>query len=38
MNLPSPIQRLYDPIWENQEIELYIKREDLIMFLLFGML
>ena len=30
MNLPSPIQRLYDPIWENQEIELYIKREDLI--------
>ena len=30
MNLPSPIQRLYDPIWENQEIEVYIKREDLI--------
>ena len=30
MNLPSPIQRLHDPIWDNQEIELYIKREDLI--------
>ena len=30
MNLPSPIQRLHDPIWDNQEIELYVKREDLI--------
>lgn len=30
MNLPSPIQRIYNPIWDNQNIELYIKREDLI--------
>lgn len=30
MNIPSPIQRIHDPIWDNQKIELYIKREDLI--------
>ncbi len=30
MNLPSPIQRIFDPIWDDKEIELYIKREDLI--------
>lgn len=30
MNLPSPIQRIHDPLWNNQRIELYIKREDLI--------
>lgn len=30
MNLPSPLQRLYDPIWDKLDIEFYIKREDLI--------
>lgn len=30
MNLPSPIQRIHDPIWDNLGIELYIKRDDLI--------
>lgn len=30
MNIPSPIQQIHDPIWDDQQIELYIKREDLI--------
>ena len=30
MNLPSPIERIYEPIWNDKNIELYIKREDLI--------
>jgi len=30
MNLPSPIVRIHDPIWDDQQIELYVKREDLI--------
>lgn len=30
MNLPSPIQQIYNPIWDEQNINLYIKREDLI--------
>lgn len=30
MNLPSPIQQIYNPIWDDQNIELYIKREDLV--------
>ena len=30
MTLPSPIQKVYSPIWDDQNIELYIKREDLI--------
>ncbi len=30
MNIHSPIQQIHDPIWDDQQIELYIKREDLI--------
>ena len=30
MNLPSPIQRIHNPIWDDRQIQLYIKREDLI--------
>lgn len=30
MNIPSPIQQIYNPIWESRDIELFIKREDLI--------
>lgn len=30
INLPSPIEQIFDPIWSDQNIELYIKREDLI--------
>lgn len=30
MNLPSPIQQIHSPIWDKRQIELYIKREDLI--------
>jgi len=30
INLPSPIQQIYNPSWDDQNISLYIKREDLI--------